>query len=697
MASIETLVDQISDARLKTQIAREVADLKKRRPWGLVFERHLPENIRLLVAPIKVGSAVWERRSAKPRRFVVRAVEGEELVVAPEPPNTVAELAGQTERFARADVLVEHDFATPIFSTLTPIGEVRNGPADRPAHAVIQGENYHTLETLLVTHERAFDLIYLDPPYNTGNRDWSYNNDYVDSNDTYRPSKWLAFMERRLRLAERLLKPDGVLVVTIDENEVHHLGMLLEQVFPQTVAQMVTICINPSGASPDGLSRVNEYAYFCFFGGSQPSPTSDDFLSGETKSHVRWWDGLLRGGAGWTRAARKNLCYPIVVDPLGHITGVGAPLEGDDESQRPTRQLDCDLAWPVRKDGTLGIWRVDASRLHWLNESGYVYASKRDDQRGTWSFKYLLDGAVKAIEAGEIVVRGRGVRGEVVVGPKAGSAVVAKTMWHRGRHTAGGEGGSLLLTSLVERGVFSYPKSVYSVCDTIDAAIGDRKQALILDFFAGSGTTLHATALLNARDGGVRRCYLVTNNELRADDSARLNKAGYFRGDREFEMAGVFERACRPRVTAALTGIRQDGRPVEGEYIDGRAYAEGFAENAAFFRLDYLDAGEVEFGLRFHELHPLLWLWAGGVGEVEELDPRQPLGAPKTAPYAVLFDPSGMPALLEHLSHRADVRRVFIVSESDDGFDQLAAELPPWISATCLYRDYLTPLRTATR
>jgi adenine-specific DNA-methyltransferase len=150
-------------------------------------------------------------------------------------------------------------------------------------------------------------------------------------------------------------------------------------------------------------------------------------------------------------------------------------------------------------------------------------------------------------------------------------------------------------------------------------------------------------------------------------------------------------------VTAAITGLRPDGQSAEGEYLDGRTYAEGFAENVHFFRLDYLDPAEVELGLRFRELHPLLWLWAGGVGEVEDLDPTQALGAPASAPYAVLFDPSGMPSLLEHLANRPDVRRVFIVSESDDGFDQAATDLPVGVAATCLYRDYLTPLRAAVR
>lgn len=697
MASIDTLVNQIADATLRDKLAREVSEMKKRLAWGLVFERHLPENTRLLSAPIKIGTAVWERRSRGPRRFRVRAIEGDELVVVPEEPNTSADVEADTDRIARADVLVEHDFAQPTYPALISIGATRNGEFDRPSHAVVQGENYHALQALMAAYEGKVDVLYLDPPYNTGNRDWSYNNDYVDPSDTYRPSKWLAFMERRLRLARRLLKPTGVMIVTIDENEVHHLGMLLEQLFPDAMQQMVSICINPSGASREGLARADEYAIFLFFGGMVPHPTFEDFLNHAGKSSARWWESLLRGGSAWSRALRPNLCYPILINARGHIAGVGEPFRGEDEAARPRRQGEHDLAWPVRNDGQLGIWHVSGARLMELHAMGYAYVSSRDDIRGTWTIKYVPSGGVKAIESGQLEIQGRGPQGEVLLGPKTGAAL-AKTMWHRGRHTAGGAGGTQLVAELTaSRTAFPYPKSVYAVQDALDVAAGGNKDALVLDFFAGSGTTLHATLLLNARDGGNRRCVLVTNNEVNAERAARLNRQGYYRGDPEFEAAGVFEAACRPRVRAAVTGKRVDGTPLTGAYLDGRSYAEGFVENVEFFRLDYLDAAEIEFGLRFEELHALLWLKAGGIGERELLDPSKPLGIPDQSPYAILFQPSGMPALVEALAGRPDISHVFIVADSAEAFAQLSAELPENIETTRLYRDYLETLRGATK
>src|SRR5699024_4519713 len=116
------------------------------------------------------------------------------------------------------------------------------------------------LQALLYTHEGQVDAIYIDPPYNTGAKDWKYNNDYVDGEDAYRHSKWLAFMERRLKLAKRLLNPENsVLVVTIDEKEYLRLGLLLEQVFPGESQQMATVVINPNGvARGSEMARVEE-------------------------------------------------------------------------------------------------------------------------------------------------------------------------------------------------------------------------------------------------------------------------------------------------------------------------------------------------------------------------------------------------------------------------------------------------------
>ncbi len=695
MALIDDFIHQITDPVLRAALTLEVAELKKHVNWGLVFERHRPESTRLLVAPIKVSTVVWERKAIKPRRMKVRGIEADQLTVVLETQNTIAPPDAPTFHIARADVLVEKPFTEAIYPALTSLGAVRNGPADRPSHVVVEGENYHAIEALLPAYQKQVDVLYLDPPYNTGDKDWAYNNDYVDPNDVWRSSMWLAFMERRLNLGRRLLKDDGVMVVTIDENEVHHLGMLLEQTFKDALIQMVTIAINPSGAAGDGFSRVDEYAYFVFFGDARPGLTFEDFFGPEDKTRARWWDSLLRGGREWVRDARRNLCYPIFVDADGHIAGAGDPFEGEDESTRPLRQGEHELAWPVRTDGRLGIWRVEADTLRKLAALGYAVTTKPDPRRGTWSARYLLDGAIKAIERGDIEIEGRGPLGDVILKNKGGK-VIPKTIWHRARHAAGATWGTNLLSALLgDASAFSYPKSVYAVRDTLNAAIGDRPDALVMDFFAGSGTTLHAAMLLNAEDEGRRRCVLVTNNELNHKTAARLQHAGHFRGDPKFEARGVFEAATRPRVTAAITGLRPDGQPAEGTYLDGREFAEGFEENVEFFTIDYLDPIAVELGLHFRELHPLLWLTAGGIGEREDIDPKTRFALPAGSPYGVLFNPSGTSGLLAALEARPDVTHVFVVADSEASFSDLASVIPARIKTVQLYRNYLETLKAA--
>ena len=135
-------------------------------------------------------------------------------------------------------------------------------------HTLIEADNYHALQLLEYLYAGKVDCIYIDPPYNTGAKDWKYNNDYVDGNDAYRHSKWLSFMQRRLQLAKKLLNPaDSVLIVTIDEKEYLHLGCLLEELFPSAQIQMVTDVINPGGTNRENeFSRVEEYIFICRFG-----------------------------------------------------------------------------------------------------------------------------------------------------------------------------------------------------------------------------------------------------------------------------------------------------------------------------------------------------------------------------------------------------------------------------------------------
>lgn len=514
MARVDDLLRSVPDERLRQELTAAVDQLRSERKFGLVYEEHIPEFTRSPESPIRHGSLVAKRSSSTSPTYRVTAVEGGVATL-------VGPTEGSTEQVPVAELVVLRRFGEPMYPTLQRVERVSRG-GERPYNTVIDAENYHALQLLLYAYEGQVDCIYADPPYNTGARDWKYNNNYVDVNDQWRHSKWLSMMERRLRIAKRLLKQDGVLIVTIDENEVVHLGMLLEQLFPDARRQMVTICINPSGTSGEGLSRVDEYAYFCFFGEAEPVGGPDDMLnleSGDATARIAW-ESLLRRGNAWYRAIRKNLCYPVLLDPQDHrIIGVGTPFpDGMAETDRPLTVDGFEAAWPVRSDGRLGIWRVDGRRLMVLAEQGYAYASSRDEARGTWTIRYLMKGTVNGIAAGTVEIVGRGPNGQIVLETATARKTVPKTMWHRGRHTAGGAGGTQMLSAaLGRRDAFPYPKSLYAVRDCLDIAVGDRPNALVLDYFAGSGTTFHATCLLNAEDGGARQCILVTNNEVDDD------------------------------------------------------------------------------------------------------------------------------------------------------------------------------------
>ncbi|MGJ9630902.1 DNA methyltransferase [Actinotignum sp. GS-2025c] len=303
--------------QLGKDLTAEVQALMNRRSFGLVFERHQPEAVDLPGQPVRRGDTVrilsprgsnqkesselWRveelRGAAKQRQAFLIKLEGSEQ---------------QTTTVDVCDLVVVARFADKIYPGLVETGRVERG-GDKPYHTVINGENYHVLQMLTYTHRHKIDAIYIDPPYNTGAKDWKYNNDYVVSDDAYRHSKWLAMMERRLLVARELLNPaDSVLICTIDEKEYLRLGLLLEQSFPEAHIQMVSIVINPNGVARDTeLARVDEYAFFVFLGESRPALLEDPLLTRnaeEEKNRVAAsrsslsqrkvrWERLLRGGA----------------------------------------------------------------------------------------------------------------------------------------------------------------------------------------------------------------------------------------------------------------------------------------------------------------------------------------------------------------------------------------------------------------
>jgi adenine-specific DNA-methyltransferase len=701
MARIDDLITQVADKQLRQRLGAALSDMKRRQRFGLVFEEHVPETTSLVGFPVQIGSIVQRRSDVEGKQlYLVKTINGRGKV-ALEP-----EGGGDEEHEEEKNLLVVKRFGDPIFPALASLGSIRRGPAHKPHHAVINGENFHALQLFVYLYEGQVDCIYIDPPYNTGARDWKYNNRYVDNNDVWRHSKWLSFMEKRLKLAKRLLKPDGVLIVTIDEHEVNHLGMLLERTFPDAYRQLVTIVINPKGVTQGRFSRVDEYAFFCFAGKSTAMGVGDDLLTPgadeeeeleEGEQRRPRWKGLLRSGTNARRRDRKKMFFPVLIDrKRGAVVGAGDPLPFEEEPDFKKKVKGKTAVWPVRKDGSLGNWGVGPTTLRRLIAKGYVALGEYDEKRRTWAISYLSKEPQEQIQSGVLtILTFDDVRNVVDVVYSASSSRRIKTVWHRSRHDAG-VGGTDVLRDLLGGRPFSFAKSIYAVHDCLAAVLRDRKDALIMDFFAGSGTTLHATAMLNAEDGGTRRCVLVTNNEVEGEVATQLRKQGVFRGNPKYEERGIFEMVTRPRCEAVISGRRPDGKPVEGSHLDGRPYSDGFEENVEFFRIDYLDPDDVDLGTQFQAIFPSLWLSAGGVGTRPK--PRDPdMLAPPGATYAVLFREEKFRKFLKAIADRHDLTHVWLVTDSEDAFAEMRAALDPTLMTSMLYRDYLRTFRINTR
>jgi adenine-specific DNA-methyltransferase len=270
MSRLTDLIAQAKakDATLGNELEREFKVLSSRRSFGLNFERHRPETVALPGRPIRRGDKVrvlpprGSTQKADSRLWKVRAFSragGQRLAIL----DLLGTDTPESQSTAVDDLVVVAEFRDYIYPGLVSTGKIARGN-DRPYHTVINGENFHALEALTFTHRNKLDVIYIDPPYNTGARDWKYNNDYVEAEDLYRHSKWLAMMERRLKVAKELLNKDNsALIVTIDEKEYLRLGLLLEQTFPEADIQMISSVINPKGSARTGrFSRVDEYIFW---------------------------------------------------------------------------------------------------------------------------------------------------------------------------------------------------------------------------------------------------------------------------------------------------------------------------------------------------------------------------------------------------------------------------------------------------
>jgi adenine-specific DNA-methyltransferase len=281
-------------------------------------------------------------------------------------------------------------------------------------------------------------------------------------------------------------------------------------------------------------------------------------------------------------------------------------------------------------------------------------------------------------------------QGHIEVSSKAvATGKVPSTQWSLVAHSAA-DHGSTLLRAFVPGRQFPFPKSLYAVEDCLRFFVANKPNAIILDFFSGSGTTAHAVMRLNRQDGGRRQCISVTNNEVAADEQKALREQGLRPGDAEWEKHGICDYITKPRVAAAITGKTPSGEPIKGDYkfTDEFPMAEGFEANAEFFTLTYEARNAVNHNLAFARIAPLLWLRAGSQGK--RIDKLPANGRALADTYGLLTEIDQATPFIRAVQKTSSLRVAYIVTDDDRRFQAIAKRLPNTVEPVRLYESYLT-------
>ncbi len=343
-----------------------------------------------------------------------------------------------------------------------------DGGADAPNHILIEGDNLDALTALSYTHENSIDVIYIDPPYNTGNEDFVYNDKYVNTEDSYRHSKWLSFMNRRLRIAKRLLSDKGVIFISIDDKEQANLKLLCDDVLSDLdfVATIPWRKRTAKSDVPHGLSQDYEWI-LCY--------SKNEFLAGIEKETRKYYETPDFPGKPW-RIHDLTKQTTAEERPNSYFTMVN-PKTGEKYPANPNR------TWAITKETFEQYYAID--RIVFPGDYSFLNITKP-------ALRYWKEDDEK--KAGEMF-----------------GIVTAST--DLPKEVGMTQDGTKDITEVFGEKAFGFPKPLSLIQYLLKIATPRARKLTILDFFAGSGTTLHATMQLNAEDGGHRQCILVTNNE----------------------------------------------------------------------------------------------------------------------------------------------------------------------------------------
>ena len=373
-----------------------------------------------------------------------------------------------------------------------------------PNHILIEGDNLEALTALSYTHEGKIDVIYIDPPYNTGNNDFVYNDSFVDSEDDYRHSKWLSFMNKRLKIAKNLLSDKGVIFISIDDNELVNLKMLLDEIFCSFnyIAVLPTIMNLKGNQDEFGFAGTHEYTIvyaksksYCCLGQLEIDDEEMDEWEEDQIGFFKKGATLKRTGADAPRERRPYGYFPILVD---NTTNSVSCVEENEYKK---------IYDPINHSFDDEHVRTLISKYSSRGYSVLLPFIGNNPASWRWGYNKVRN------EHSEIIVIGENNAYSLYKKqrPELGDlpSKKPKSVFYKAQYSSG-NGTSQLKDVGLER-KFNNPKPLDLIGDFLK--IGASRESLILDFFAGSGTTLHATMQLNAKDNGHRQCILVTNNE----------------------------------------------------------------------------------------------------------------------------------------------------------------------------------------
>jgi adenine-specific DNA-methyltransferase len=340
---------------------------------------------------------------------------------------------------------------------------------DIPTNILIEGDNFHALSVLNYTHKNSIKIIYIDPPYNTGKEnEFMYNDRYVDSNDGFRHSKWLSFMCKRLELSKNLLTDDGVIFISIDDNEIAQLKLLCNQIFGEDnfIAQFIRK--NKAGAGHDSGQIAIEYDYMlCFAKNKSNVKFQKEVLDVENDSKYKLEDEFVN---------HRGKYYLRDLDYKGSYSESGDyPISTPDGTE----------IYSGGKFGRPNTWRWSKDKVQWGIENGYIVFKKNKDNWKVYIKQY------------QFVDNENNIR--------------ERTLPYRALISFLNSEGSQELNNVVNQTIFKFPKSIGLIEFCLN--LFEDKNLTILDFFAGSGTTGHSVLSLNSKDGGNRKFILCTNNE----------------------------------------------------------------------------------------------------------------------------------------------------------------------------------------